>query len=80
MKTPKFCKDCKWSEPEESSNWNLRCKNPIVNSKDSWALAHATFHGSNCRDERERGFFSACGMKGKLWEKKDERPRTEGQA
>lgn len=26
-KEPKYCKDCKWSKPEENYIWSLRCVN-----------------------------------------------------
>jgi hypothetical protein len=71
MIKPKYCTECKWSEPEKNSEWNLRCKNPIVNSKDPWSLAATVIYGgSSCRDERDKYFFAACGIKGKLWEQK----------
>jgi len=70
MIKPKYCTECKWSEPEKNTEWNLRCKNPIVNSKDPWSLAATVIYGSSCRDERDKYFFAACGIKGKLWEQK----------
>lgn len=74
-KEPKYCKDCKWSKwskPEENYNWNLRCVNPVVNSKDSWALSATSISGTNAREQRDRRWYSfpACGMAGKLWEEK----------
>jgi hypothetical protein len=69
---PAKCADCKHSQPEDGFEWNNRCHHPIVNSRDSWALANNKSHGSSCRDERERGWFAPCGMKGKLWEAKTE--------
>lgn len=70
MTKPKFCKDCAYSKPEEKSEWNLRCHNDQVNSKDPWALAHVKTNGTSCIDERSLGFFSfpACGKAGKLHE------------
>ena len=66
---PALCKDCLFSRPEPNSTWNLRCIHPIVNAKDPWALSRAeTLGGSDCRGERERKWFSPCGMAGKLWE------------
>jgi hypothetical protein len=44
--------------------------NPSVNSKDAWALASTRINGSNCREEREKGFLAPCGQRGKLWELK----------
>ena len=69
---PVLCRDCKFSVPEQGSEWNLRCLNPRVNAKDSWALsANGRISGTNCNTERsEKGFFVSCGMKGKLWELK----------
>lgn len=70
----KLCKDCKWSSPDPSLTWNLRCKNPEVNARDAWALTQANFSGSECRSEREKlwVWLGPCGMKGRLWELKNE--------
>lgn len=66
-----YCKDCKFSKPEERSEWNLRCHNPIVNRKDYWALSSIKMNGSSCSEERKGGIlFSKCGMRGALWEPK----------
>lgn len=70
MMKPKFCAECKYSKPETNSPWNLRCVNPYVNANDSWALSSSTIHGTTCSTERDKRFFAACGMKGKLWEQK----------
>lgn len=67
---PVMCRDCKYSKPEERSEWNLRCHNPVVNGKDAWALGGGTAHGSDCRSIRERSWPAKCGMRGALWEKK----------
>ena len=67
----KFCKDCVWSEVSASSAWELRCKNPIINANDEWALADVKFVGTNCREERKKKWFAKCGMSGKLWVEKD---------
>ena len=67
---PKYCLECKWSKPQEYYEWNLKCVNPYVNAKDSWALAATKIEGSSARDEREKRYFAECGMKGKLWEQK----------
>lgn len=69
----RFCKDCKFSNPEEHSIWNLKCVNPAVLSEDAWALAHATFNGSECRTERGKRWyiFPKCGMSGKQFEPKN---------
>lgn len=68
MTKVKFCKDCKWSR--ESSYGSMKCINPVLNSKDAWALAYPTFSGTDCRPEREKSWlqFPSCGMSGKLWE------------
>ena len=69
---PVLCRDCKHSEPDPSSTWTLRCLNPAVNSKDYWALASMlSARGTSCTVERDRTWFSPCGMKGKLWELKE---------
>lgn len=65
---PALCRDCKHSKPEERSEWNLRCHNPVVNGKDAWALSGVIISGSDCRRERKRSWFSPCGMRGALWE------------
>jgi hypothetical protein len=67
---PKLCRDCKFSIPEPSSEWNLRCMHPQVNGKDPWALASNKPHGSDARTERELKWIYACGMPGRLWEPK----------
>ena len=67
---PALCRDCKHSQPSTISDWNLRCINPVVNARDSWALAAVQINGSDARSEREKRIFAACGMKGKLWEPK----------
>lgn len=69
---PALCKECKYSIPEERSEWCLRCTNPIVNAKDPWALASnfTNAYGTNCRVEREAKWFAKCGMEGKLWDAK----------
>ena len=67
---PKFCKECVWSEPEERSNWNLRCHNPLVNGSDSWSLSSTKVSGTSCQNEREKTWFAVCGIKGKQFEAK----------
>lgn len=66
----KFCKECKWSKKDSYSS--LRCHQPKINAHDSWALSHELMNGSECRTEREKGFWSfpVCGMVGKLWEQR----------
>ena len=67
---PALCRDCKHSEEETNSAWNLRCKHPVVNGNDPWALASSLIgRGTGCRGERERrSLFAKCGLRGKLWE------------
>jgi hypothetical protein len=70
---PVFCADCKFSKPEERSEWNLRCHHPIINANDSYALSNAKgeTYGSDCNSERnKRGWFVNCGMSGKFWSPK----------
>jgi len=69
---PALCRDCKYSEPDKNSSWNLHCLHPVVNGSDPWALSAAsTGRGTDCRGERERtSWFAKCGIKGKLWESK----------
>lgn len=67
---PVLCRDCKWAQ-ERDSDFELRCFNPIVNSKDAWALSSKEIHaGTHCRTERNIKWFAACGMNGKQWEAK----------
>lgn len=68
---PKFCKECEYSKPDLDSTWELRCINPNVNAESAWALASAIISGCSCRWEREKGFFSACGKKGKQFKLKE---------
>jgi hypothetical protein len=67
---PCLCKDCKHSFLKGDNSWFLRCKNPKVNARDPAALSDGNGDGTNCQNERTNGFFSACGMAGRLWEKK----------
>lgn len=73
---PALCRDCKHSKPEVRSEWNLRCQHPVVNARDPWALSNAADNrGTDCRGERERtSWFAKCGMRGKLWEPKEQQP------
>ena len=68
-----FCRDCKFSAPDQSSPWSLRCHNPEVNRHDSWALASSDQgRGTDCTTERRAtGWFLICGVKGKLYEPKE---------
>lgn len=65
---PALCRDCKYSKPEERSEWNLRCHHPKVNGKDPWALGSLNAGGTNCTTERGRRWPAKCGMRGALWE------------
>lgn len=67
---PALCRDCKHSEPDNNSAWNLHCQHPVVNAADPWALSSSDKgRGSDCRRQREQtSFLAKCGMKGKLWE------------
>lgn len=69
-----FCRDCKHSEADRTSPWQLRCHNPDVNRHDSWALASSEQgRGTDCHTERRyTGWFSKCGIKGKLYEPKEQ--------
>lgn len=71
---PKKCVDCLYSRPGPDSSWELRCHNPVVNSKDKWALATTVSQGTNPLYERDRGGWlfwkKPCGMHGELWEPK----------
>lgn len=66
----KYCTECKYSQPEINSTWNLRCMHSAVNAKDSWALSSKFINGTGCREERELTwwYFPSCGKAGKLWE------------
>lgn len=68
----KYCKDCKYSRAREKDYGAIRCVHPVINANDYWSLSHQDeCYGSNCSDERkQRGWFTKCGIKGKLWEQK----------
>ena len=68
---PALCKDCQHAELEKGIGWSLLCHHPTVNARDSWTLACGEGYGSSCRKEREKGFFSACGVRGRLWTAKE---------
>ena len=72
MTKNKFCRDCKFSKPEERSEWNLRCINDLVAESDAWSLSALENKGTDCRLEREKPWlsFPACGKAGKLFEAK----------
>ena len=73
---PALCADCKHSEVSKDSSWTHQCQHPKVVAADPYALAtnfEGRTYGSACRDERKlRSWFAPCGMKGKLWEKRDD--------
>ena len=68
-KEPKFCFECKYGRVE---GYDLRCFNHSVNAKDEWALGSKSIPGTSTTTERSLKWYSfpACGMAGKLWEKK----------
>ena len=68
LASPKFCRECIHSKPEEHSDWNLRCHNPLVAIKYSWNLSSLKVIGTSCKDERNLPWYSfpACGRSGKL--------------
>jgi hypothetical protein len=70
MGDPKFCKDCKHSATTPNCEWSLMCTHPRVVGKSAWALARATYNGTECTDERRLRWPSPCGMRGALWETK----------
>lgn len=70
---PKLCRDCRFAFMPDGDVL-YRCSHPRVNATSAWALsASERFAGVACPDERRKtGWFANCGMKGKLWEKRDE--------
>ena len=68
----KYCAGCTWAIPEDRSEWNLLCTNPIVNADDCWQLSASKISGSSCRVEREKSFWKLphCGKSGRLWVEK----------
>jgi len=68
-----FCAQCKFSAPDKTSSWNIRCHNLEVNRNDGWALGSADdMRGVDCTSERRTtGWFSICGIKGKQYEPKE---------
>ena len=76
MSPLKFCSDCYWSKSSDR-NWENRCHNPYVVSKDAWALSNNSPKdddnrcGVSCRDERDKNsWFAPCGRRGKQWKMK----------
>jgi hypothetical protein len=68
---PVFCMDCRWSDKTVEKT-NLCCFHPKVLSRDPWALGNGTSCGETCHVERAKGWFAACGMRGKLWVSRDD--------
>ena len=67
---PKFCKNCKYSKPDNGSSWAILCYNPHVNATNPYALGGGeNTSGSSCTSERGN-IWGVCGKKGKLWEPK----------
>jgi hypothetical protein len=70
----KLCRDCRHQMPTPGAEWNSQCLHPSVNAKNAYALANTGGNGfsasSSAKDERERGWWSPCGMRGALWEPK----------
>ena len=69
----KKCTTCKWVESQEG-RYNKRtnvCVNPIVILHEARVLAGID-QGMPCFDERNKYFLGSCGVKGKLWEAKEE--------
>lgn len=74
----RLCRECRHSVPITEISGELKCTNPIVNRKDSFALASGKpFRGSSTIVERTKKWpFGECGMRGALWEKKDDQERN----
>jgi hypothetical protein len=66
---PCFCVDCKYSRHTAEST-SLDCIHPRVLAKESYSLGSefSRNEGVSCPIERDKKLFSACGIKGKLWE------------
>ena len=72
MTYPKLCRKCK-HHVSNTNAFDSRCKHPIVNADDPWALSsEQPYGGTSCRSERERNWFAPCGKKGKLWEPQEQ--------
>lgn len=77
----KFCKDCKWARTNKTgSTYALRCIHELVVSEYPWALSRWKDQteddeyncGTGCHEERSKKWFAKCGIKGKLWEAKND--------
>jgi len=73
---PLLCLDCKYSEADPNSNWSHKCFHPKVVANNAWALSsnfEGKPYGVSCQGERKkRSWFAPCGMRGKLWEPKND--------
>ncbi len=73
---PCYCKDCKWfirvTNVREKHNM---CTNPMINATDADSLS-SIIPGVRCKYEREKMVFGLCGMRGKLWEAKEDECTT----
>lgn len=82
----KLCQNCKWSEPEKNFEWNNRCFHPQVIRTDRWALSKNAKDndrrgcGVDTGPEREKRWpRGACGMRGALYEPKEQPEQKEPQ-
>ena len=68
----RFCKDCKWARPGRPGYY-LYCTHPRVVA--TWPRALARSEPTvDADDERPRWSpFAPCGVRGKLWEPKEEK-------
>jgi hypothetical protein len=67
---PRYCKNCKWYRYNSQYGTHTLCDNPILNSKNPDSLS-STLPGVLCKPERSKKYFGLCGIKGKLWEVKE---------
>lgn len=72
------CANCKWSAPIR--DWDLKCTHPIVNAGDPYYLSYGTQKlGSDCTDQRRQtGWFAKCGIKGRLYEPRNDLLKAAG--
>ena len=67
MKTLKLCADCR--HHRVVAVHILVCSQPKINQKNPVYLSSTTGFGLRlCSRERQGGFFSLCGWRGRLWE------------
>ena len=74
MKLPevKLCVDCHWSKKiDPERDWEVWCSHPVVNVRDTWFLGTDSPRraGTNCTEERRKGWRKPCGIKGKLFDR-----------